>query len=129
MKAVIKEKDHDLDQITKIKEKLARERDSMSDVIRQEFADRLVTTEDENKRLKNDMSELKAKNRLEIERITRDKEEEMNEVHKRVKQALVKKEEVVAQIRVKYEAAEKRADHLESLLETLRKQNTPGKHK
>ena len=125
---MLKEKDHDLDQITKVKEKLTRERDSMSDVIRQEFADRLVATEDENKRLKNEMSELKAKNRLEIDRITRDKEEEMAEVHKRVKQALVKKEEIVSQIRSKYEAAEKRADHLESLLESLRKQNT-SKHK
>ena len=128
MKSVLKEKDHDLDQITKVKEKLTRERDSMSDVIRQEFADKLVSTDDENKRLKNEMSELKAKNRLEIDRITRDKEEEMAEVHKRVKQALVKKEEIVSQIRVKYEAAEKRADHLESLLESLRKQNAP-KHK
>ena len=101
----------------------------MSDVIRQEFADRLVSTEDENKRLKSEMSELKAKNRLEIDRFTRDKEEEMAEVDKRVKQALVKKEEIVFQIRSKYEAAEKRADHLESLLESIRKQNTGSKNK
>ena len=72
---------------------------------------------------------LQAKNRLEIDRITRDKEEEMAEVHKRVKQALVKKEEIVAQIRSKYEAAEKRADHLESLLESIRKQNSGAKSK
>ena len=126
---MIKERDRDLEQISKVKEKLTRERDSMSDVIRQEFADRLVSTEDENKRLKSEMSELKAKNRLEIDRLTRDKEEEMAEVHKRVKQALVKKEEIVSQIRSKYEAAEKRADHLESLLESIRKQNTGSKNK
>ena len=60
LKGVIKEKDHDLEQISKVKEKLTRERDSMADVIRQEFADRLVGTEDENKRLKSEMSELKA---------------------------------------------------------------------
>ena len=126
---MIKERDRDLEQISKMKEKLTRERDSMSDVIRQEFADRLVSTEDENKRLKSEMSELKAKNRLEIDRFTRDKEEEMAEVHKRVKQALVKKEEIVSQTRSKYEAAEKRADHLESLLESIRKQNTGSKNK
>ena len=40
----------------------------------------------------------------------------------RVKQAIVKKEEVVAQLRQQYQAATKRADHLEGLLEQQRKQ-------
>ena len=62
----------------------------MADVIRQEFADRIVATEEENKRLKNEMSEMKARSRLEVERaraeidvVTKTKEEEMEEVHKR----------------------------------------------
>ena len=62
----------------------------MSDVIRQEFADRLVATDEENKRVKNDMSELKARHKIEVERakaevnlVQKAKEEEMEEVHKR----------------------------------------------
>ena len=44
---------------------------------------RLVTTDEDNKRLKTELSEMKARHRLEIERITREKEQEMEEVHKR----------------------------------------------
>lgn len=39
-----------------------------------------------------------------------------------MKQAILKKEEVVAQLREQHEAALKRADHLEGLLEQQRKQ-------
>ena len=49
---------------------------------------RLVTTDEDNKRLKIEMSELRAKHRLEIERTANLKEEEMNEVHKRLAQSL-----------------------------------------
>ena len=62
----------------------------MTEVIRQEFADRLVATDEENKRLKNEMSEIIARQRLEVERmhadmdvVQRAKDEEMEEVHKR----------------------------------------------
>ena len=62
----------------------------MSDIIRQEFADRLVFTDEENKRIKNEISELKARQRIEldkakeqIEDIKRQKDDEMEEVHKR----------------------------------------------
>lgn len=41
--------------------------------------------------------------------------------HYRVKQAIVKKEEVVSQLRQQYQAACKRADHLEGLLDQQRK--------
>lgn len=40
----------------------------------------------------------------------------------RVKQAIVKKEEVVTQLREQFNAAQKRADHLEGLLQQQRKQ-------
>ena len=67
-----------------------KERDRVSDIIRQEFADRLVFTDEENKRIKNQISELKARQRIEldkskeeIEEIKRQKDEEMEEVHKR----------------------------------------------
>ena len=65
------------------RDKLAEERRSLADVVRQEFADRLVTTEDENQRLKVEVSEVRARLRLEVERISREKEEELAQVHQR----------------------------------------------
>lgn len=62
---------------------MAEERRSLAEVIRQEFADRLVMTEEENHRLKVEMSEVRARMRLEVERVTREKEEELAEVHQR----------------------------------------------
>ena len=71
-------------------EKLNEERDRVADVVRQEFADRIVTTDEENKRVKNEMSELKARHRIELERAKLEveaakkaKDDEMEEVHKR----------------------------------------------
>ena len=67
-----------------------KERDRVSDIIRQEFADRLVFTEEENKRVKNEMSELRARQRVELEKakseiedVKKMKDDEMEEVHKR----------------------------------------------
>jgi len=71
-------------------DKMHQERDRVSDIIRQEFADRLVTTDEENKRIKNEMSEMKARQRIELdkckdrtEEVRRQKDEELDEVHKR----------------------------------------------
>lgn len=66
-----------------MKDRLTQERSSLSDVIRQEFADRLVGTEEENKRLKVEMSEMRARQRLELDRIAREKNAELEEVHRR----------------------------------------------
>ncbi|XP_077314848.1 centrosomal protein of 131 kDa isoform X2 [Lithobates pipiens] len=118
----LKQREQEVEDIRKITDRLNEERKSLSDVIRQEFADRLVLTEEENKRLKIEASEGQARHRLELERITREKEEELEEVHKRVKSAIVKKEETVNSLRKQCEAAVKRADHLEALLEQQRKQ-------
>ena len=66
------------------------ERSHVSDIIRQEFADRIVATDEENKRIKHEISEVRARHRLELERAQSDmeelrqaKDEEMEEVHKR----------------------------------------------
>lgn len=59
------------------------ERRSSAEVIRQEFADRLAVTEEENRRMKVEVSEVRARLRLEVERVTREKEEELVEVHQR----------------------------------------------
>lgn len=52
-------------------------------MIRQEFADRLVGTEEENKRLKTEMAEMRARQRLELDRVVREKDKELEEVHRR----------------------------------------------
>lgn len=67
----------------KAKDKLLEERRCLGEVIRQEFAERLVTTEEENRRMKVELSEVRVRLRLEVERITKEKEVELAEVHQR----------------------------------------------
>ncbi|KAM4691561.1 centrosomal protein of 131 kDa isoform 2-T3 [Rhinophrynus dorsalis] len=122
LQGLLRQKEQEVEDIKKITDRLTEERKSLSEVIRQEFADRLVLTEEENRRLKMEASESKARHRLELERVNREREDEMEEVHKRVKTAIVKKEETVNSLRKQCEAAVKRADHLEALLEQQRKQ-------
>ncbi|MFT7802485.1 centrosomal protein of 131 kDa isoform X2, partial [Arapaima gigas] len=122
LQSLVHQKEQEVQDVTQIRDKLAEERRSMAEVIRQEFAERLVETEEENRRMKVEVSELRARLRLEVERVAREKEEELAEVHQRVKSAILKKEETVSILRKQHEAALKRADHLESLLEQQRKQ-------
>ncbi|KAH9513151.1 hypothetical protein Btru_036007 [Bulinus truncatus] len=129
LKVIIKQKEQEIFDTKKLLEKMNSERSHVSDIIRQEFADRIVNTDEENKRIKHEISELRARHRIDLEKAQREfedlkraKDEELEEVHKRVKQAIVKKEEVVAQLKQQYQAANKRADHLEGLLEQQRKQ-------
>ena len=83
---------------------------------------RLVSTEEENRRVKLEMSELRARRKLEQERGQREKERELEEVHSRVRQALEKKEENLASLRSQHAAALRRAEHLEMLLERQRRE-------
>ncbi|XP_043819599.1 centrosomal protein of 131 kDa isoform X3 [Dromiciops gliroides] len=122
LQGLVKRKEKEVEDIMMVKDKLMEERSSLSEVIRQEFSDQLMATEEENRRLKAEISELRARQQLELEKISRDKEDELEEVHKRVKIAIMKKEETVNNLRKQYEAAVKRADHLEALLEQQRKQ-------
>ena len=73
-----------------ILEKFHEEHDHISDVVRQEFVDKIISTEEENKRLKNEISEVKARHRInlergkaEIEMVKKQKEDELEELHKR----------------------------------------------
>uniref|UniRef100_A0A3B3U1T7 Centrosomal protein 131 n=1 Tax=Poecilia latipinna TaxID=48699 RepID=A0A3B3U1T7_9TELE len=97
LQAALRQKEQEVQDVTQTRDKLAEERGTLAEVIRQEFADRLVMTEEENRKLKVEVSEVRARLRLELERITREKEEELAE------------------------AAVKRADHLEALWEQQRK--------
>ena len=75
---------------SQLSEKLHKERDHVAEIVRQEFADKIVATDEDNKRLKNEMAEQKSRHRLELERakgeievIQKAKEEEMEQVHER----------------------------------------------
>lgn len=65
------------------REQLMGERRSLAEVIRREFEERLATTEKENRRMKVEVLEVKARLRLEVEKVTKEKEEELAEVHQR----------------------------------------------
>ncbi|XP_035424586.2 centrosomal protein of 131 kDa isoform X1 [Cygnus atratus] len=122
LQGLLKHREQEVEEIRKVRDQLAQERSSLADVIRQEFADRLVGTEEENKRLKAEMVEMRARQRLELDRVVREKDRELEEVHRRVKTAVARKEENVSSLRKQYEAAVQRADHLEALLEQQRQQ-------
>uniref|UniRef100_A0AAR2JZF3 Centrosomal protein 131 n=1 Tax=Pygocentrus nattereri TaxID=42514 RepID=A0AAR2JZF3_PYGNA len=116
LQTVLTQKEQEITDITQVTtdvemQTLAEERRSLAEVIRQEFAERLVVTEEENRRMKVEVAEVRARLRLELA-----------EVHQRVKSAILKKEETVNNLRKQHEAALKRADHLEALLEQQRKQ-------
>lgn len=64
-------------------EQLTGERSSLAQVLRQEFADRLATSEEENRQIKAELAELRARQRLELEQLTREKQAELEEVHGR----------------------------------------------
>ncbi|XP_041937950.1 centrosomal protein of 131 kDa isoform X2 [Alosa sapidissima] len=122
LQALLRQREQEMQDVTESRDKLSEERRSLAEVIRQEFAERLVQTEEDNRRMKTEVAEVRARLRLEVERVSREKEEELAEVHQRVKSAILKKEETVNNLRKQHEAAVKRADHLEALLEQQRKQ-------
>ncbi|XP_076007717.1 centrosomal protein of 131 kDa [Genypterus blacodes] len=120
--ALLRQREQEMEEVTQWRDKLSEERRSLAEVIRQEFADRMVTIEEDNRKMKVEASEAKARLRLEVERVSREKEEELAEVHQRVKSAISKKEETVRSLRKEREAALKRADYLEALWEQQRRQ-------
>ncbi|KAA0724980.1 Centrosomal protein of 131 kDa 5-azacytidine-induced protein 1 [Triplophysa tibetana] len=81
LQSLLRQKEQDISDLSQARDKLSEERRSLADVIRQEFAERLVETEEESKRIKIEVSEAKARLRLEVERVSREKEEELAEVH------------------------------------------------
>lgn len=66
-----------------VNEQLAGERSSLAQVLRQEFADRLAASEEENRQVRAELAELRARQRLELEQLTREKQAELEEVHGR----------------------------------------------
>lgn len=69
---------------------LQDERNRLADIIRQEFSDRLIFTEEENKRIKMEMAEIRSrhqyeldKRKEEVERTKKEKSDELNTVHEK----------------------------------------------
>uniref|UniRef100_A0A8C3X2L0 Centrosomal protein 131 n=1 Tax=Catagonus wagneri TaxID=51154 RepID=A0A8C3X2L0_9CETA len=104
LQGLVRQKEKELADAKAVNEQLAGERSSLAQVLRQEFADRLAASEEENRRVRAELAELQARQRLELEQ------------HAGVKTALAKKEEAVSSLRKQHQAALKRADHLEELL-------------
>jgi hypothetical protein len=69
---------------------LQDERSRLADVLRQDFSDRLVFSEEENKKLKMEIAEINSKHQFELnkkkeefEKLQREKTEELNTVHEK----------------------------------------------
>ncbi|NXM38528.1 CP131 protein, partial [Gymnorhina tibicen] len=131
LQGLLKHKEQEVEEIRKVAralpgpcldvgDQLAQGHRGLTEGSRQEFADRLVGTEEENARLKAEMAELRARQQLELDRLVREKDRELEEVHRRVKAAVLRKEESMSSLRKQYEAAVQRANLLESLLEQQR---------
>ncbi|NWI59048.1 CP131 protein, partial [Calyptomena viridis] len=83
LQGLLKHKEQEVEEIRKGWGRLAQEHSGLTEVIRQEFVDKLVGTEEENAQLKAELAELRARQRLELDRLVRDKERELEEVHRR----------------------------------------------
>nr|XP_037849225.1 centrosomal protein of 131 kDa isoform X4 [Chlorocebus sabaeus] len=110
LQGLVRQKERALEDAQAMNEQLSSERSNLAQVIRQEFEDRLAASEEETRQTKAELAALQARQQLELE-----------EVHRRVKTALARKEEAVSSLRTQHEAAVKRADHLEELLEQHRR--------
>ncbi|XP_077022309.1 centrosomal protein of 131 kDa isoform X2 [Tamandua tetradactyla] len=122
LQGLLRQKEKELQDVRTVNEQLLGERGGLVQVVRQEFADRLAATEEESRQARAELAELRARHRVELQQLVREKQEEMEEVHRRVKMAIAKKEETMSSLRKQHEAAMKRADHLEELLEQCRRQ-------
>ncbi|XP_054545207.1 centrosomal protein of 131 kDa [Talpa occidentalis] len=121
LQGLLRQRERELAEASAVSEKLTAERSSLAQVLRQEFADRLAASEEATRQARAELAELQARQRVELEQLTREKQAELEAVHGRVKLALAKKEEAVSSLRRQHEAAVKRADHLEELLEQRRR--------
>lgn len=117
LRGLVRQKETELAHLAAVNEQLVSERSGLAEALRQEFADRLAASEEESRQLRAELAELRARQRLELEQLTREKQAELEHVHGRVKAALAKKEKAVLGLRKQHQAAVKRAEHLEELLE------------
>ncbi|KAF8571094.1 hypothetical protein P879_01272 [Paragonimus westermani] len=136
----LQQKEEEISEVRSLYEKLHQERQNMSDIVRQEFADRLVSVEEENRNLKRNLAELKARltaeqerNEIELRAVKQANAAELESLHEKIKEAIKRKDEKMALMRKRFEeelkqssdemdAANRRAEHLEELLDEQRRQ-------
>uniref|UniRef100_A0A8D1LRS3 Centrosomal protein 131 n=1 Tax=Sus scrofa TaxID=9823 RepID=A0A8D1LRS3_PIG len=70
LQALVRQKEKELADMKAVNEQLAGERSSLAQVLRQEFADRLAASEEENRQVKAELAELRSRQRLELEQLT-----------------------------------------------------------
>ncbi|XP_077406756.1 centrosomal protein of 131 kDa isoform X2 [Vanacampus margaritifer] len=122
LKDALRHKEQDLHVVTQNRDRLLDERHGLALVIRQEFSARLLQAEEAAQKARAEADQVRVALQAEVDRITKEKEAELQEVHQRVKSAILKKDEAVSALRRQHEAALKRAEHLEALWEEQRKQ-------
>ncbi|XP_051927729.1 centrosomal protein of 131 kDa isoform X2 [Hippocampus zosterae] len=122
LKDALRRKEEDLLIVTQNRDQLLEERHSLASVIQQEFDARLLLAEEEAQRARVEAEEVRVTLQAEVDRISKEKEDELHEVHQRVKAAILKKDEAVNALRRQHEAALKRAEHLEALWDEQRRQ-------
>ncbi|KAF5402102.1 hypothetical protein PHET_04348 [Paragonimus heterotremus] len=136
----LQQKEEEISEVRSLYEKLHQERQNMSDIVRQEFADRLVSVEEENRSLKRNLAELKARltaeqerNETELRAVKQANAAELESLHGKIKEAIKRKDDKMALVRKRLEeelkqsseeveAANRRAEHLEELLDEQRRQ-------
>ncbi|KAL3310250.1 Centrosomal protein of 131 kDa [Cichlidogyrus casuarinus] len=140
LKVQFGQKDQQLQELDQVYEKLNKERCNLQDVIRQEFADRLVSLDSENKRMKNKLAELKATltvqedtHASDMAKLKADNETAMEQVRCKIRELSEKKESELSSLKTRYQAevdeleaqldsANRRVGHFEELMDEQRKQ-------
>ncbi|XP_064439303.1 centrosomal protein of 131 kDa isoform X3 [Mirounga angustirostris] len=79
LQGLVRQKEKELAHLTAVNEQLVSERGSLAEVLRREFADRLAASEEETRQLRAELAELRARQRLELEQLTREKQAELQE--------------------------------------------------
>ncbi|XP_061160346.1 centrosomal protein of 131 kDa isoform X2 [Syngnathus typhle] len=122
LKEALQHKEQDLLVVTQNRDQLLEERHGLASAVRQEFSARLLLAEEEAQKARAETEEARSALRVEVDKLTKEKEDELHQVHCRVKSAILKKDEAVGALRRQHEAALKRAERLEALWEEQRRQ-------
>lgn len=102
-------------------DKLLSERHRVSDVIREEFADRLVLLEKEISRVKNESAEQEARFKNQLSEKERMRIEEIGSLNERVQNALKSRDEENKRLTTLAEQSQRRADYMEEMLDKQNK--------
>ncbi|XP_057372153.1 centrosomal protein of 131 kDa-like [Daphnia carinata] len=105
-------------------EKFSAERSDLRKVLQKELDDEFCKLNEEKRELQEDCSRLKSEHRIEINKkiseisnLSATHEQMLGDIHEKVKQAVAKKDDALAQMQEKLKTAISRCQHLEELLD------------